>query len=142
MTRAFTPPTRAEYDLLFTQSKGGGLDDIRVFIPPHSRRGGGLFSVLSGFAKRAIPFLMRTVAPEALQMGKGLLTDVLEGKRLRESLRNRGVAAVKGVGERIVRGGRVMKKRKVGVGKKKKKRKPPTRQLKRKTCYKADIFNI
>ncbi len=63
---------------------------------------------------------MRTVAPEALQMGKGLLTDVLEGKRLRESLRNRGVAAVKSVGERIVRGGRVMKKRKVGVGKKKK----------------------
>ncbi len=78
------------------------------------------FPCSAALLKRAIPFLMRTVAPEALQMGKGLLTDVLEGKRLRESLRNRGVAAVKGVGERIVRGGRVMKKRKVGVGKKKK----------------------
>ncbi len=95
------------------KAKQRRLDDILVFIPRHSRRDGGLFAVLSGFAKRVIPFLMHTVAPEALQMGKGLLRDVLEGKRLCKSLRSRGVAAVKGVGERIVRGGRVMKKGKV-----------------------------
>ena len=107
MSRAFSPPTRSEYDVLFAQSRGGGLDDIRVFIPPHSGRGGGIFSVLSGFAKKAIPFLARTVVPEAIQMGKGVLSDVLEGKRLRESLKNRGITAAKGVGARLVRGGRV-----------------------------------
>ena len=46
--------------------------------------GAEFFSVLSGFAKKAIPFLARTVVPEAIQMGKGVLSDVLEAKRLRD----------------------------------------------------------
>lgn len=80
--------------------------------------------MLSGIAKRAIPILVRTVAPEAMQMGKAVLSDVLEGRQLRESLRNRGITAAKGVGRRIIRGGRIMKKRtKVKRGRKSKKKK-------------------
>lgn len=102
--------------------------------------------MLSGIAKRAIPFLVRTVAPEAMQMGKAVLSDVLEGRQLRESLRNRGITAAKGVGRRIIRGGRIMKKRtKVKRGRKSKKKKTRKRQLKRKSsraCYKGDIFSM
>ena len=68
--------------------------------------------MLRGFAKKAIPFLMRTVAPEALEMGKGVLSDVLEGRKLRESLKDRGVRAARGVGGRLIRGGRIIKKKK------------------------------
>ena len=71
MSRAFSSPTRSEYDVLFAQSRGGGLDDIRVFIPPHSGRVSGIFSVLSGFAKKAIPFLARTLFLSRFKWGRG-----------------------------------------------------------------------
>lgn len=133
MRNMFIPPTRQEFDTLFLEShlKGGGLHDIKVFYPPplqRARRGGGIFSILSGLAKKAIPFLIRNVAPEAVRMGQGVLGDVLEGRKLRESLKSRGVEALKGVGKRIARGGGRIKKRRV-------------KQRKRKTCYKNDIFN-
>ena len=73
------------------------------------RRGSGIFTVLSGLAKKGIPLLLHNVAPEAMQMGKDVLGDVLEGHRFRESVKHRGVAALKGVGPRLTRGGRVKK---------------------------------
>ena len=116
MKNSFIPPTRREFDALFLEGyvRGGGIDDIRVFLPPpiqRTRRGGGIFSILSGLARKAIPFLIRNVAPEAVRMGKEVLGDVLEGRKLRESLKSRGVEAVKGVGKRIVRGGGRVRKR-------------------------------
>ena len=144
MRRAFIPPTRHEFDGIFLEGhvRGGGLEDIRIFLPPpiqRGRRGAGIFTALSGLAKRAIPFLMRNVAPEAVRMGKGVIGDVLEGRRLRDSLKARGLTILKGVGERLARGGKIRKKHKKVITKKRKKR-----QLKSKAarvCYKNDIFN-
>jgi len=145
MRSTFIPPARHEFDTLFLEShvRGGGLDDIRIFLPPpvqRGRRGGGIFNVLSGLAKKAVPFLMRNVAPEAVRMGKDVLGDVLEGRNLRESLKTRGVAALKGVGQRLARGGggRVRKRSKKKANKRKTK---PKRRV-AKTCYKSDIFDM
>ena len=145
MRSTFAPPTRHEFDFLFLEHHprvGGGLDDISIFIPPptqRSRRGGGLFSTLGGLAKKALPFLWRSVAPEAARLGRDVLGDVLEGKKFRESLKTRGVSALKNVGSRLVRGGRVRKR--ITKGKSKtKKRKPKYRVAK--SCYKSDIFDV
>lgn len=145
MAITFVPPTKREFDTLFLDRhslKGGGIENIKIFQPTaalqRTRRGGGIFNVLSGLAKRAIPFLIRTIAPEAMQMGRGVLGDVLEGRKLRESLRSRGITAIRGVGERLARGGGKIRKKKVN------KKKNKARQLKRglaRKCYKNDIFN-
>ncbi len=56
--------------------------------------------MLSGLAKKkAVPFLIRNVAPEVVRMGKDVLGHVLEGRNLRQSLRTRSVSALKGVGK-------------------------------------------
>lgn len=139
MRSAFIPPSVREFDTLFLE-RGGGLDDIKVFVPPsvsRGRRGGGIFNVLSGLAKKAIPFLMRNVAPEVTRMGKDVLGDMIQGRKFRDSLKTRGVTALKGVGQRLARGGGVKKR-------KKKKRVRITKTKRRSTtpCYKRDIFNM
>lgn len=150
MRSTFIPPARHEFDTLFleSQARGGGVEDIRIFLPPpvqRGRRGGGIFNVLSGLAKKAVPFLMRNVAPEAMRMGKDVLGDVLEGRNIRQSLKTRGMAALKGVGRRLVRGGgrraRKPKKRLTRRGRKKT-NKRKTKRRTRNTCYKSDIFNM
>ena len=63
-----------------------------------------------------------------------MLEDVIQGKKIRNSLKNRGIEAIKGVGRRVTGGG----VRRRGVIRKKKKQ--ARRQLKKKKCYKNDIF--
>lgn len=150
MRSAFIPPTRRDFDSVFLQVKGGGLDDISIFLPPalpRGRRGGGIFNILSGFARKALPFLMRSITPEVTRMGRDVIGDVLEGKRISDALKTRGVTALKGVARRVVRGGG---KRKRGTKKKHththqdrhkiRKRKP--KRTVAKACYKSDIFNM
>ena len=106
------------------------MDDITTFQSPVLyQKGAGLFSLLRGIGKRAIPFIVKNIVPEALDMGRRILEDVSSGQvKLKESLKDRGIKALRGVARRAtVRGaGRVKKK------KKKKKR--------RKECYKTDVF--
>lgn len=138
MRVAFTPPTTREFDILFLRRRGGGFDDINTFIPPgtrRGRRGGGIFNILSGLAKKAIPFLMRNVIPEAIHMGRGVVSDVMEGRNVKQSLKTRGIGALQGLGNRFAKGG--------GRARVKKK-KIKNRQLKKKKakkCYKTDIFS-
>ena len=138
MPYSFSPPSADEFDILFLGStgRGGGLGDIKIFHPvQRSRRGGGLFTFLGGLARKAAPFLFRNVAPEVVKMGKNVLSDIVQGKNFRGSLKSRGVEAIKGVGKRVTGGG--VKRRQI-LSKKKKKHKK--RQLKKKKCYKNDIF--
>ena len=107
-----------------------------------SRRGGGVFSFLSGLAKKAFPFLVRSVAPEVVNMGRSVLGDVLEGRKVKTALRTRGVEALRGVGQRLARGGgrtsgkKKRKNKRVGVRRKTK------RKQKKGRCYKNDVFNM
>ena len=82
------------------------------------------------------------------KMGKGVLSDMMEGANLRKSLKMRGIEALKGVGGRIARGGASKRSRRVNkrgrVCKKKKckskRRKKAIRRNIVKACYKNDIF--
>ena len=91
MRVTFTPPSETEFKQLFLSSplkKGGGLEDISIFQPkgiPH-RRGSGIFSILTGVAKKVLPFLMKAAKPAAREFGSSVVRDVLKKKSLRHSL--------------------------------------------------------
>ena len=117
MRVTFTPPSETEFKQLFLSSplkKGGGLEDINIFQPrgiPH-RRGSGIFSILTGVAKKVLPFLMKAAKPAAQEFGSSVVRDILKKKSLRQSLKKNGIKALKKTGMRIVRGsGRVKKKK-------------------------------
>lgn len=106
----FIPPTVGEFTHVF-QTAGGSLSDIIVFHPPpRTARGGGLLSLLKGIGRIASPFLVKYIKPEAAAFGKRILGDVLQGKSVKQSLKQRGLESVRNVGERFVRGGRVRKR--------------------------------
>jgi len=118
MRTPFIPPEADHYMILFQEprllSRGGGLDDIQTFKSPVIyQRGAGILSILGGIARKAIPFIVRNVLPPALNMGSRVLDDVSSGKKkIRESLREHGLAALSDVGNRVMRGGQRKTKRK------------------------------
>lgn len=116
------------------------MDDITTFLaPPRTRRGAGLFSMLAGLAKKALPFLIRTVTPEATALSRNVLQDVLEGRKLKDSLKYRGLTALQSVAEKALRRGG-----KGRIHKRTKNKRKKTTRVRRKTagvCYKNDIFS-
>ena len=140
MRRSFIIPSRDEFITLFDDplvlNRGGALSDIATFQSPVLyQKGSGLFSFLKGIGRRAIPFIIKNVVPEALDMGKGIFDDVTSGQaKLKESLKNRGIRAVRGVARRATTRG--------GGGRVKKKKKNPKKKRKqrREKCYKKDVF--
>ena len=131
MRTALITPSKDDFFRLFEDphvlKRGGALSDITTFQSPILyQKGAGLFSFLKGIGRRAIPFIMKNVVPAALDMGKGVLDDVTSGQvKLKDSLKRRGIAALKGVARQATtRGGRIQKKKKRKINK----------------CYKADVF--
>ena len=152
MRVTFAPPSENEFKHLFLSSplkKGGGLDDINIFQPrgiPH-RRGSGIFSILSGVAKKVLPFLVKAAKPAAKEFGSSVLKDVLNKKPLGQSLKKHGVKALKKTGARLIRGsGKVRKVKKKNLKKKKKKNRKNMKKKKNKksshsNSYKTCIFD-
>ena len=143
MRAALVTPSKDEFLTLFRGPhllRGAGLSDITTFQSPILyQRGGGFFNILKGIGKRALPFIMKHVVPEALDMSKGILEDVTKGQvKLKDALRTRGTRALSGVARRAFsRGGG----RGGGGGRgshiRMKKR---NQQRRRQKCYKKDVF--
>ena len=151
MRVAFTPPSVGEYALVFrgkkrlkaNKKRGYGLSDIRVFIPPHLKenRGGGLFSLLSGLTKRAVPFLMKNIAPAAVEFGKNVVTDVLTGDgTVKQTLRKRGVESLKKTGRRLLLGD--PEYRQGILDRKKTSHSRPRKKKKKMRKLKKDVFDV
>ena len=102
-TTFFTPPSEEDFLKLFAEPpSGGSLADIKYFKP--SPRGTGLFGLLAGLAKKAAPFLVKKALPSGLNLIQNVAEDVLAGKNFKSSLKQRGISAVKEVGEKIMSG--------------------------------------
>ena len=89
---------------------GGGQSDINIFRRYRANRlsrGRGLLSVLSQIGRRALPFLKEWILPSAKEYGKRVLSDVIEGKTLKSSLKSRGKESLKDIGSKI--GRKIMK---------------------------------
>lgn len=145
----FTPPSEDEYASLLGHlpySTGSGLANIKVakFPIPTTRyhqRGGGLFGTLANLAKTAAPFLFRAIAPSAMQFTQDVIKDVSSGDRgVKDALRKRGVEALKGVGSRLMKGG---KRSRQTITRKNKNKKSNRKRKKKNVCGKniRDIFN-
>ena len=126
----FSQPTEYEFKRLLSANTvirnnyGGSLSDIRIFTPTLRRRGGGFFADI---AKKVLPFLVKNVTPAAKEFGASVIKDVLlDNKPIRNSIRKRGVNALKNVGRSILKGSGRVKKRK----NKAKKAKTSTRSIK------------
>lgn len=95
-------PTRSHHCL------GAGKKIFRFLRMTMWRVGEGeFFLYLSGIAKKAIPFLVKkkkTVPPEAVTLGRIILCDVLEGKKLKSSVKQKGLDSVRKMDESIARG--------------------------------------
>ena len=73
---------------------------LPVFAGPRSQRGYGLSGMLSGLFRTAVPFLKRSAASlakevgkEALTTGAGILEDVMAGQNIKRAATRRGKAA-------------------------------------------------
>ena len=129
MRIAFTPPSEHEFKQLFISApmrKGGGLEDISIFQPRGISylRGSGIFSLISGVAKRIFPFLIKAAKPAAKEFSSAIVKDIIKGKKpLRKSLKQNGIKALKKTGLRLIRGSGKIKKKRAACG------------------YKRDIFD-
>ena len=128
MRGQFNVPSHSHYLTLLgnksTSRRGGALQDIRIFSP--HRRGGGLFSMFKGLAKRALPFFMENVFPHVVSGGSSVLQDMAKGKKFKRVARERGMETLNAVSKKI-RGGGVKRKAPCSGHSKKK--------------YKKDVFD-
>ena len=150
----FYPPSEREFSNLLRGAHhptGSGLGDIQTikFASPTTRlhqRGGGFFSSLANIAKSAVPFLFRTIAPSAMKFTRDVVHDVTSGHSdLRGALKKRGIEALKGVGSRIMKGGKKNRSRLPSKKKKKRQRKTVKKKKKKtRTCNGNldDVFDM
>ena len=82
------------------QGSGGGFS-IPVFRGVLTQRGYGIGSFFKSLFTKALPFLQRTAAA-ALRTGAQVFDDVREGKKVKESLKQRVPETIKDVGMSIL----------------------------------------
>lgn len=105
--------------------KGG---ELRVFHGTPFQRGYGIGSFFSSLARRALPFFQqgaKTLGRAALNTGVNIAQDVLAGKNLRDSTRNRLQQTAKTLKEQALN--RITSQ--TGSGPKRLKRKTPQKRL-------------
>ena len=123
----FIQPSVEEYLSLLHNpiryTRGGNLNDIIYYSP--ETRGAGIFS-----------FLKRTILPlikqPVLKFGSRVLSDVSEGKDIKTSFKSNAGQTFKEIGNKVIRGGKKIKKRKQGM---------KTRKTSPRKRYKSDIFD-
>lgn len=154
----FAPPSEAELKKLFLSDpllrRGAGFEDISVFYPGR-RRGSGIFSTISGIARKVLPFLFNAAKPSVNEFGRSVLSDMVNnGLPLKESLKRNGIRALKTTGQRILSGtGRRRRRtrrrktvkrlvRRSSVGGKKKRRKRKDTRVKSRSTYNKDVYDL
>lgn len=146
----FHAPSQSEFTTLLGKiplSAGGGIENIQFakFAPPTRlhQRGGGFFSSLANIAKSAAPFLFRAIAPTAIKFTKDVIHDVGSGRRgLRNSLKRRGIEALRGVGSKVMKGGGKRRGHRLTKTKTTKQNKKKKEKRKTYICNKKNIKDV
>jgi hypothetical protein len=97
---------------LYTPQVGSGHDDGLTFYRSNYRRqrGAGLGSIFGSIARRLIPFARnfllpaaeKYVLPHAKEAVKNIAGDILSGKNVKQSFKEHGKTAIKGIGNKIL----------------------------------------
>ena len=109
-----------------------------VFSGSRRQRGGSIFGALKRIAlpmvKRIGSSLLNTVKTEGVKLGKDVLSDIAEGRNIKETLVNRGKAAAINVGKRSLRNA---VKTVTGAGRKRRRRRRSTfKQIRKRSASK------
>lgn len=131
---------------LYSPQIGRGLDDGLVYYKSSYRRqrGAGLGGILGTIARKLIPIAKnilwpaakKYVLPHATQAAKHMAGDVLSGRNIKESVKERGINALKGIGEGIFTQSGSGRKRRI----KSKKRKAPVKKKHHKKFKVTNLF--
>ena len=114
----YTPLPGSVFQSLFREGvtidrfRGGSIGDISVFkaSSPYIKGSGW-------FGRIALPLFKRVIAPNLLELGANVLSDVNSGSKLKSSLKRRGVDSLKKTAKQIL----------TGSGKKTRRRQPVKR---------------
>ncbi len=97
---------------LYNPQVGSGHDDGLTFYRSNYRRqrGAGLGSIFGSIARRLIPFARnfllpaakKYVLPHATEAVKNIADDIFSGKNVKQSLKEHGKTAIKGIGSNIL----------------------------------------
>ncbi|CAL8140266.1 unnamed protein product [Orchesella dallaii] len=96
---------------LYSPQSGRGLDDLQFYKSSYRRqRGNGLGGIFGSIAKRLIPFAKnilwpaakKYVLPHAQEAVKNIAGDIISGRNVKESIKERGSSAIKGIGDQIM----------------------------------------
>ena len=107
---------------------------LPVFAGPGSQRGYGLGGMLSGLFRTAVPFLKRSAASlakevgkEALTTGAGILEDVMAGQNIKRAATRRGKAAGRRLTQKALTGVKKRLTKQVGGARRRNTRRPKER---------------
>ena len=107
---ALLPLTEPEFAGLISDQniiklREGSLCNINIFKAyRRSLRGKGILDALSSLGRLVLPTFKRYIAPAAIKFKKGVATDIMKSKNLKNSLKTRGVRGLKQVGTTILCG--------------------------------------
>ena len=110
MRVTYLHPSSHHYDDVFgskNEVRGEGLQDIRVY----NHRGGSLFGVLGSLVRRSLPFLKRIILPEVGNFVRNVADDVGQNISFGQSMKNNALNSTKNIGKKIMRGGKLVKKK-------------------------------
>ena len=85
--------------------RGGALKDINIFrANRRSLRGEGILDSISSLGKMMFPALKKYILPATKEFTKGIMNDVIRGKNLKESFKQRGKKGLQKIGSTILHG--------------------------------------
>ena len=136
---------------------GGALKDINIFRvnKRQSLNGAGILDTFASIGRFLFPSIRKHVGPAVSDFAKGMTSDLISGKKFKESLKTRGKKGLKQVGKSFLTGRGIKRKAKTikkkskkmqkigrGVSKisKKKSKKTSARKKNRPFAY-SDIFS-
>lgn len=112
---------------LYTPQVGSGHDDGLTFYRSNYRRqrGAGLGSIFGSLARRLIPFAknfllpaaQKYILPHATEAAKSIADDIFSGKNVKQSLKEHGKTAIKGIGNQLLSQSGSGRKRKRSISK-------------------------
>lgn len=83
-----------------TQRGSGMMNDGRMYFAGVRRmRGAGIGGIFGSIARKLLPFAQKYILPQAMDVAKNVISDLGQGRNLRESLKENASAALKNVGK-------------------------------------------
>ena len=91
---------------------GAALDDIDIFrVYKPQLQGSGFLDIISSLGKFVLPAMRKFLAPAASEFAHGMIDDLIDGKSIKKTFKERGKQGLKRIGSKILHGSGVKSKK-------------------------------